>query len=150
MINHPDNDELSLFFLAYDMDDALGAAPFEKTNACIPAGYSGELGGPGHGANHAWVQQIPSTTTIAGKTYTQMTTYHGRIVVSAHEIGHMLGMMHHLGKIEDCAGGAFSDYCGHTLMYSSPFVGESEVDERAYFFAAQNDARTAACLEALE
>ncbi len=139
MINHHGKNELSFFFVGKDMKTGIGGRAGSICNA-----GSDDLGfgtSFAHQRNHAWGQQVPD---VDGGY--QFSTLFGRTVVAAHEIGHLLGGLHEDGELNACAGGAFPNLCGCTLMLSGA-SGGLDPDFRKPFFSDANDQNIADCID---
>lgn len=139
MINHHGDNELSYFFVGYDMSGGIGGRAGSICNAgADDLGFGTNYA---HQRNHAWGQQVTD-----GDGGYQFSTMFGRTVVAAHEIGHMLGGLHSDGELNACAGGALPNLCGCTLMLSGASGGVAP-DFRKPFFSDANDANIADCVD---
>ena len=134
MIHHADNDEVSYFFVGYDMSTGI-------------AGRAGGIcsfgGDEGHQRNHAWGQQVEDVD--GGYAF---ATLFGRIIVATHEIGHMIGALHSDGctGATCCAAGLFSFMCGNSIMMSGA-AGGLAPDFRDPFFTPDNSANIKDCVD---
>lgn len=139
MLNHPDNNEVSYFFVGYDMDGGIAG---KAGGVCNLPGYDVTFGSSeDHQNNHAWGQQVQDED--AGFAF---ATLFGRIVVAAHEIGHMIGGIHGDGAAESdgvCAGGALDSMCGTSLMTGG---SGGAPDFREPFFTDTNDENFITCV----
>lgn len=135
MVTHPADDEMGFTFIGYDVaGSTLGVAG----SICnVPGADTGWGSGQKHPDNHAWSQAVDDLDGSFGAS-----TYYGRVVVTAHELGHLFGGTHGSGAAQACAGGAFANLCGTTIM---PGGGTAPPDERQLFFSDANDARILAC-----
>lgn len=141
MLNHPDNNELSYYFVGYDMTgDIAGKAG----GICNLPDYDDTFGSSEeHQDNHAWGQQVADED--GGYAF---GTLFGRIAVASHEIGHMLGALHSDGaRATDgvCAGGSLSGMCGASIMRSGAAGGVAP-DFRKPFFTDANDENMVTCV----
>ncbi len=138
MINHPDNNEVSYFFVGYDMDGGIAGM---AGGICNVPGYDDTFGSDEtHQDNHAWGQQVEDVD--GGYAF---STLFGRIIVAGHEIGHMLGARHSDGASSVCAGGSFSSMCGTSMMLSGASGGVAP-DFRKPFFTDDNDGNIVECV----
>lgn len=134
MIHHPDPDknEISVFYVGYDMDTGI-------------AGKAGAIGSfcgeADENRNHPWVQQVADVDSDY-----QFATFYGRFVVTAHEIGHILNATHGNGIVNTCGVGWWEDLCGSTIMASGA-VGGADPDDRMPFFSPTNSERVRDCVE---
>lgn len=133
MINHPDPDEneISYFFIGYDLEDGIAGGAYEGT-FCSSTNDS---------YNHALGQQVPDNDD----NYAFSTLY-GRQIVMSHEIGHMLNANHASAQRNVCGPGLWSNLCGSTLLKSGA-TGGAAPDNRMFFFSATNSQRVRDCVE---
>lgn len=154
MYTHPDRNELSYLFLGYDMDGGIGG---QAGGLCGVDGTDRRTGLPWdrtfasdleHQWTHAWGQQVPDVPEGDRDPYEFATAY-GRIIVMAHELGHMLGALHSKGDqgSDVCAGdtGGWSRMCGTSLMMSGAAGGVAP-DFRKPFFSDENDDAIVDCV----
>lgn len=138
MINHPENNQVSYFFVGYDMTGGIAGV---AGGICNLPGYDDTFGSTeDHQDNHAWGQQVNDDD--GGYAF---ATLFGRIIVAGHEIGHMLGARHSDGASSVCAGGSFSNMCGTSMMLSGASGGVAP-DYREPFFADGNDTNIVECV----
>jgi hypothetical protein len=145
MITHPGRNELSYFLVGYDMDQAgLGVAGglcgVDVTDLRTGLTWDRTFGSSfEHQWNHAWGQQV------ADEDFFGSLTLYSRVVVAAHEIGHMLGGLHIHGARHACAAtsGGWSRICGATLMLGG--AGPLP-DFRQPFFSNATDSAFLRCL----
>ena len=136
MITHPANNEVSYYFVGYDMDTGIAG---RAGGICNVDGYDITFGSDeAHQSNHAWGQMV--TDVDGGFAF---NTAFGRAVVMAHEIGHMLGGTHGDGEANDCAGGGLPNLCGTSLLLGG---GGGAPDFRQPYFTDANDANIVACV----
>ena len=141
MIHHADNNEVSYFFVGYDMSGGIAGV---AGGICNYPGYDDTFGSDEeHQDNHAWGQQVEDVD--GGYAF---STLYGRIIVATHEIGHMLGALHSDGctGATCCAAGLFSFMCGNSLMMSGGAGGVAP-DFRDPFFTPDNSANIKACVD---
>jgi len=148
MVTHPKNNELSYFYVGYDMAGGVGGV---AGGLCGLEGIERDTGLPWdrtfgsdfeHQWNHAWGQQIPDDDSGY-----EFSTLYGRVVVAAHELGHMIGALHSRGSNDACAAdtGGWSRICGGTIMKSGRAGGVSP-DFRQPFFSRLNDDLIVSCV----
>ena len=140
MIHHADNNEVSYFFVGKDMSTGIGG---RAGGICNYPGYDDTFGSDEeHQDNHAWGQQVEDVD--GGFAF---STLYGRIIVAAHEIGHMLGGLHGDGcaGAACCGAGLLSSVCGTSIMQG----GGSGVapDFRKAFFTPDSSASIKACVD---
>ena len=137
MITHPANDEVSLFYLGQDMTTGIiGMAG----GVCNLPGYDTTFGSnQAHQDNHAWAQQVQDSNGSF-----DLSSFYARLIVSAHEVGHMLGMRHDHGDVAGCAGGTFTTWCGATIGLAG---GGGQPVDRVPFFSTQNRNNIATCVD---
>jgi len=141
MIQHPDNNEVSYFFVGYDMSGGIAGV---AGGICNYPGYDDTFGSDEeHQDNHAWGQQVEDVDSGY-----EFSTLYGRIIVATHEIGHMLGALHSDGCTGTtcCAAGLFSFMCGNSIMVSAKAGGVAP-DFRDPFFTPDNSANIKACVD---
>jgi len=141
MIHHPDNNEVSYFFVGYDMSGGIAGV---AGGICNYPGYDDTFGSDEeHQDNHAWGQQVEDVDSGY-----EFSTLYGRIIVATHEIGHMLGASHSDGCTGTtcCAAGLFSFMCGNSIMMSAGAGGVAP-DFRDPFFTPDNSANIKACVD---
>ena len=141
MIHHPDNNEVSYFFVGYDMSGGIAGV---AGGICNYPGYDDTFGSDEeHQSNHAWGQQVEDVDSGY-----EFSTLYGRIIVATHEIGHMLGALHSDGCTGTtcCAAGLFSFMCGNSIMMSAGAGGVAP-DFRDPFFTPDNSANIKACVD---
>ena len=141
MIHHPDDNEVSYFFVGYDMSGGIAGV---AGGICNYPGYDDTFGSDEeHQDNHAWGQQVEDVDSGY-----EFSTLYGRIIVATHEIGHMLGALHSDGctGATCCAAGLFSFMCGNSIMMSGASGGVAP-DFRDPFFTADNSANIKACVD---
>ena len=141
MIHHPDNNEVSYFFVGYDMSGGIAGV---AGGICNYPGYDDTFGSDEeHQDNHAWGQQVEDVDSGY-----EFSTLYGRIIVATHEIGHMLGASHSDGctGATCCAAGLFSFMCGNSIMMSAGAGGVAP-DFRDPFFTPDNSANIKACVD---
>jgi hypothetical protein len=141
MIQHPDNNEVSYFFVGYDMSGGIAGV---AGGICNYPGYDDTFGSDEeHQDNHAWGQQVEDVDSGY-----EFSTLYGRIIVATHEIGHMLGALHSDGCTGTtcCAAGLFSFMCGNSIMMSAGAGGVAP-DFRDPFFTPDNSANIKACVD---
>lgn len=135
LINSVTNDEIHHFFVGYNVVGVYGRA------AGIPNSSSTVIGG-GAGLNHAYSEALTSQSL---KT---------KVVVQAHEVGHLIGGTHGAGaqpSSGECAGGIWSFlspgvYCAPSIM---PAGSAGAPDTRRYFFSNANDANIIGALDSI-
>jgi CSLREA domain-containing protein len=106
MKNHPRNNEISTFFVGYDIEGgSLGEA--SRWGLCrLP------------GVNHGWIQAVDDQD--AGRP---PTTLFRQILITTHEIAHILGAGHET-SCEDCCGtGLLFWMCGNSIMRGGNSAG---------------------------
>ena len=139
MINHPDKNELSFFFVGYDVTDGYAG---EAGGVCNVAGYDDTFGSDeDHQDNHAWGQQI-----LDSDGGYQFSTLYGRMIASGHEIAHMLGGTHGDGSANTCAAGLLNFVCGSSIMKSGA-AGGIDPDLRKPFFTPKNSKNIVKCVK---
>jgi hypothetical protein len=141
MIHHPDDNEVSYFFVGYDMSGGIAGV---AGGICNYPGYDDTFGSDEeHQDNHAWGQQVEDVDSGY-----EFSTLYGRIIVATHEIGHMLGALHGDGctGATCCAAGLFSFMCGNSIMMSAGAGGVAP-DFRDPFFTPDNSANIKACVD---
>ncbi len=141
MIHHPDDNEVSYFFVGYDMSGGIAGV---AGGICNYPGYDDTFGSDEeHQDNHAWGQQVEDVDSGY-----EFSTLYGRIIVATHEIGHMLGALHSDGCTGTtcCAAGLFSFMCGNSIMMSAKAGGVAP-DFRDPFFTPDNSANIKACVD---
>ncbi|MDB4826183.1 M12 family metallo-peptidase [Gammaproteobacteria bacterium] len=141
MIHHADNNEVSYFFVGYDMSGGIAGI---AGGICNYPGYDETFGSDEeHQDNHAWGQQVEDVD--GGYAF---STLYGRIIVATHEIGHMLGALHGDGctGATCCATGLFPFMCGNSIMMSGASGGVAP-DFRDPFFTPDNSANIKDCVD---
>lgn len=147
MYTHPGRNELSYFYVGYDMD---GGAAGKAGGICGLEGTDTRTGLTWdrtfasdfeHQWTHAWGQQVPDEDF--GFPF---ATLHGRVIAAAHEIGHMLGVLHGLGDADTCAAdsGGWSNLCGTSIGLGGG--GGADPDDRKPFFTDANDDKIVNCV----
>ncbi|MBT7174379.1 MAG: hypothetical protein HN900_06845 [Gammaproteobacteria bacterium] len=146
MIHHADDNELSLFFVGYDVSGGTAGIAGSECNSTV---YTGRwLDGIGtdvdHQRVHAWVQQVEDASGY------EFSTLYGRIIVATHELGHILGSAHAEGctGATCCAAGLLSFMCGNSIMMSGASGGVAP-DFRDPFFTPDNSAKIKTCVDAV-
>lgn len=138
MINPVENNEVSYFFLAYDLDSGLAG---RAGGICNYPGYDDTWGSEEENQeNHAFGQQVADADGYA------FATLHGRQVVMMHELGHMFGAIHS-DAINNAyrTNGVFAA-SGTTVMKSGAAGGVAP-DGRGLFFTSENADNICACLD---
>jgi hypothetical protein len=129
LLNPVTDDEIHLFFVGYDVANVFGQAAGIGTAA-------GGIGGSA-GQNHVFVEARTSQTA---KT---------KWVVSAHEVGHLIGGTHGAGSANSCSNlwliFVTIPICGVSIMAAG---SAGAPDGRAAYFTDANDANIGAVLEA--
>jgi hypothetical protein len=129
LLNPVTDDEIHLFFVGYDVAGVFGQAAGIGT-------ASGGIGGSA-GNNHVFVEARASQTA---KT---------KWVVSAHEVGHLIGGTHGAGSANSCSNlwliFVIVPICGVSIMAPG---SAGAPDGRAAYFTDANDANIGAVLEA--
>jgi hypothetical protein len=127
---HPVTDkEIHLFFVGYDVNNVFGQAAGIGTAAGGLGGFAGR--------NHVFVEARASQTA---KT---------KWVVSAHEVGHIIGGTHGAGSANSCSNlwlfFVTIPICGVSIMAAG---GAGAPDGRAAYFTDANDANIGRVIEA--
>ena len=106
MINHPGNNEISTFFVGYDIEGgSLGEA--SRWGLCrLP------------GVNHGWIQAVNDQD--AGRP---PATLFRQILITTHEIAHILGAGHETSCENCCGSGLFFWMCGNSIMRGGSSAG---------------------------
>ena len=130
LLNPVTDDEIHLFFVGYDVNNVFGQAAGIGT-------ASGGLGGAS-GKNHVFVEARTSQTA---KT---------KWVVSAHEVGHVIGGTHGAGSSNSCSTlwliFVTIPICGVSIMAPG---SAGAPDNRASYFTDANDANIGAVISAV-
>ncbi len=146
MIHHPGDNELSLFFVGYDVSGGTAGIAGSECNSTVYAGrwLDGIGSDAEHQRTHAWVQQVEDASGY------EFSTLYGRIIVATHELGHILGSAHAEGctGATCCAAGLFSFMCGNSIMKSGASGGVAP-DFRDPFFTPDNSAKIKTCVDAV-
>lgn len=156
MYTHPDRNELSYLFLGYDMDGGIagqagGLCGVDATDPTTGLTWDRTFASDfDHQWTHAWGQQVPDVDADeTDRDRYEFATAYGRIIVMAHELGHMLGALHSKGDrgSDVCAGdtGGWSRICGTSLMLSGAAGGVAP-DFRKPFFSDDNDDAIVNCV----
>ena len=135
-VGQTDN-QLSYLFGGYDLDGGIGGIAGSICNAADYDGFGDDVE---FQHTRALGQQIPDADGLY-----QFGTFWGRMVVAAHELGHILGGRHVHGALNQCAGGNLPNLCGTTLMLSGA-AGGVDPDFREIFFSRRNDNNVVACI----
>lgn len=139
MINHPGKNQVSFYYVGYDMNGGIAGV---AGGVCNEAGYDNTFGSnEAHQRNHAWGQQVKDKD--GGY---QFSTLYGRIVVQNHEVGHMIGGRHEDGIANTCAAGLLDFLCGSTIMKSGA-AGGVDPDFRQPFFSPKNSQNIKKCVD---
>ena len=106
MINHPRNNEISTFFVGYDIEGgSLGEA--SRWGLCrLP------------GVNHGWIQAVNDED--AGRP---PATLFRQILITTHEIAHILGAGHETSCENCCGSGLLFWMCGNSVMRGGTSAG---------------------------
>lgn len=128
MLNHPSDNELSYYYVGYDMDGSTAGASYVGTFCSDDEDED---------KNHAWGQQVVDTSN--GYAF---STLYGRTIVMAHEIGHNLGGTHADAVANTCGQGWWEDVCGSTILRSGATGGADPDDRMPYFSPANSDSIT--------
>ena len=126
LIHPPDNNELHILFVGYNVSGAYGWA------AGIGSAAGGIGGGPG--LNHVY-SEARSSQSLKTKW-----------VVLAHEWGHLIGGRHGDGTTVECTGGFLDFLCGPSLMLPG---SAGAPDTRGPYFSDANDANIIAVIDSL-
>ena len=159
MVHHPDNNEVSYFFVGKDMKLKLGPA---VAGVSVQNGFCPDLYAPKdleHHRNHVWGRQVED---LDGGM--EFSTLHGRIIIAAHEIGHLFGATHGNGCSETflstpkfgcidnspnieicCAAGSLSQMCGTSIMTDGQFGVDP--DDRMPFFTSCASKKIKKCVD---
>lgn len=136
MITHPQPGELSLYFAGDDMDGSLiGKAGSICGSDCCGANFDAA-----EPENHAWAQQVDDDNG----SFT-LASFYARVIVSAHELGHLVGMLHTSGNASACGSPEFPSWCGPSIGLAG---SGGDPGERVPFFSDANADNIAACVEA--
>ncbi len=139
MLSHPNNNEVSYYFVGYDMNGGIAGV---AGGICNVEDYDHTFGSAeAHQRNHAWGQQVADDD--AGYEF---STLYGRMIVAAHEIGHMLGATHGDGLANTCGAGSLSGLCGSSMMKSGAAGGVAP-DFRKAFFTPANSQNILECVD---
>lgn len=142
MINHPTRDEVSYFYVGYDLDDAVAGVAGGLCNSPRPREDNTWGSTVSDQRNHAIGQQVVDTSN--GYAF---STFHGRAVVQIHELGHMFGGRHENGTPNALRSGIFRQSGASVMFSGSPTLPSVPPDRRGTFFSEANAENIYTCLD---